>query len=58
MRSYVVFSAHALSSHEGSDRVDTNTFVLMALSANVLMVGVLAWLVYAGLSSKAKVCVR
>ena len=58
MRPDVIFCALALSSHEGSDRVDTNTFVLMALSVIVLMVGVLAWLVDAGLSSKAKVCVR
>ena len=58
MRLYVIFCALALSSHEGSDSVDTNTFVLMALSVIVLMVGVLAWLVDAGLRSKAKVFVR
>ena len=58
MRLCVIYCALALSSHEGSDRVDTNTFVLVAVSAIFVMVGVLAWLVDAGLSSKAKVRVR
>ena len=58
MRLCVIYCALALSSHEGSDRVDTNRFVLMTLSAIFVLVGVLAWLFDAGLSSKAKVRVR